>query len=531
MRVSVLFIIGVVVAVPAFGKMAPRPALPEGWQGQITPGFDPAIESKLVECTETHDPVQDATSLVCLMQQWGPGATAVLIRLYTTPGWEQVQGGMWKLMAAAPNDEARQFFTERVRELCTSAQSMFYSREFFIMYGVPTLKSLLTDEAAEILATGLARLDAQEGDMTDEARFFAGFLGVLDHPALIDALREKTVNGRESLRRWYAAGLGVNHPGLALELVRKAYEETKDDKVKMDLADFIDVDCGRLRAREPIGLLAKKGTLPTPVETEYSAARMNRLLKRKDKLPKDPLSLFMAWSMACTEGDLVGDVFPMPDKSMKRKLARVAVKKLRGMKSEYVVAEAGDTAHAAGMLVLAPVAPILKDMVLKTRTESSGVMPCDYECVINVLWAYGRTAGKDGISFIVGLISDEYAGPAFREGALAALGRLGTPEALEVLDRLYDDAARKGNVAPLGPDPTYGEVMYRTVQLSAILVGGNPSRFRSASSNTLSGSVSQDYTSGSFYTGQSRIASEFFFTRHGDKWYISGRADRLQPIP
>jgi hypothetical protein len=104
--VSLFFLSAGTIASASF---APPPEAPAGWEANQTPGFDPSVESVLVERSREIPPLFfTADSARPFWDKWGPAAREVLFRLLAAPEWERFQYWIGSLLVACPFPEVRE---------------------------------------------------------------------------------------------------------------------------------------------------------------------------------------------------------------------------------------------------------------------------------------------------------------------------------------------------------------------------------------------------------------------------------------
>ena len=105
------------VQCPGAGLILPPP--PEGWQAEVTPGFEPSIEKTIVS---SYDCNLFNTSFEDTLLNWGPEAIPVIIRLHEDERWADFRRATARMLAQSECPEARQYFLGRFRSLAEVGQ-------------------------------------------------------------------------------------------------------------------------------------------------------------------------------------------------------------------------------------------------------------------------------------------------------------------------------------------------------------------------------------------------------------------------
>ncbi len=91
----------------AAADLVPPPPGPVGWEQEITPGFEPSIESAVINRSYDFDNKSPE-----IAKQWGPGAFPVLVKLYEDPRWRAFRGTIVRFMVYADPQEADRYFAD-----------------------------------------------------------------------------------------------------------------------------------------------------------------------------------------------------------------------------------------------------------------------------------------------------------------------------------------------------------------------------------------------------------------------------------
>ncbi|HUW62912.1 MAG TPA: hypothetical protein VMZ06_18045 [Candidatus Bathyarchaeia archaeon] len=145
---TVLSVTFLLAATPASASLALPPDPPAGWETSQTPGFDPSVESVLVDAARNRVLGFTAESARPVWEKWGPGATDVLFRLLETPVWNGFDHSIVSLLFAGPFPETR---ARIEKELYQIAEGPDLSREAMNCLNVLLLRFPRTPDSLPVL--------------------------------------------------------------------------------------------------------------------------------------------------------------------------------------------------------------------------------------------------------------------------------------------------------------------------------------------------------------------------------------------
>jgi hypothetical protein len=217
-RFSLLF--GALLVVVAAGNaagMRAYPPPPLGWERDITPGFDPPIETVLVQDCYAGDEKVKAR-----VEAWGEGACAVLMRRFTDPKWGDYRTEILKYAAHCDD---------------------------------PAIKKMILEDAMRLA-------DALEDD-SDSERQLMGLIGFMAASgdselvnAALDIIKRVPEKNRVSLMRIFTARLGDLERSMAV--VREVRDASSDEGARGALTQRLNELAFRARGEECMSIILER---------------------------------------------------------------------------------------------------------------------------------------------------------------------------------------------------------------------------------------------------------------------------------
>ena len=204
-----------VVVPPTFAELPPGPVPPDSWETRVIPGFEPSIESVLVQY-----PYPSADVLRRSAESWGPEAAPALIRLYEDSRWAAFRPTIIGLLTYVQGQEARAWLMAKFKALVSSGE--------------------LPDES-RLEVYPVAHALAERGG--DE---------------VFDLLAEQAKNGEGPFRYAAISALSTMGGEKVLELFRTMAVRMGNEGKAGGLDFYIQQLEGRTRAREPMSNILER---------------------------------------------------------------------------------------------------------------------------------------------------------------------------------------------------------------------------------------------------------------------------------
>jgi hypothetical protein len=242
----------------AHGKPAHVLPPPEGWEKEITPGFDPSIKSYIFE--PGHDWTKPA--LVERMAAWGPErATPVLIRLYQDGRWTRYRASVAQLLSAANTEEAGAFYLDRMQRLMQGdAPPQDISQEWSTLINQcpPSVQDRFDTLALEYLnaASTMPNLSEHQDYVM---KTLCLYFGPSKKPEARAALERYAENGTAPLRWIAIQSMRAYNRRRAYEMAKAFANNTLNESLKEEARRYIEWEGGSLRAQEPMADVINPG--------------------------------------------------------------------------------------------------------------------------------------------------------------------------------------------------------------------------------------------------------------------------------
>ena len=226
----------------------PPPFPPAGWESRVTPGFEPSLESVIINVSE-HRPLPERA----VWDGWGPKASEALFTIYCQEPWALFRPFITRILLTDPSGQGKGFLKARMGKLLTEGDLKANEEEFrCLLYAIgPSLG----DEAVPLVRESLQALSARQECSSEEigrARREVSVLQIARTRTADDLLEQLALQGNEPLREVCIAALGGVRPEVSVECARKLLAETGDAAMKARLEAHIEQYAPYARAQEPM---------------------------------------------------------------------------------------------------------------------------------------------------------------------------------------------------------------------------------------------------------------------------------------
>lgn len=228
-------------------REGPPPA-PLGWELHPTPGFNPSIESFLVDVSQNQIQPDRAP-----WQEWGASAVQAITGIYLDDRWAAFREYIARILVTDPSGKGKAFLNERVRGLLSPGHLKGKKQEFHDLANV--LDSGLSDTVLSFVRESLKTVSEKAECSPEEMELAHEELWLLYGPrsSSVDAFFEQLAQqGNEALREMSIVRMSRIHPEKSAEYARKLLAETGDAERKMRLQVYLEESAAHTRAQEPM---------------------------------------------------------------------------------------------------------------------------------------------------------------------------------------------------------------------------------------------------------------------------------------
>jgi hypothetical protein len=225
-----------------------------GWESRVTPGFEPSLESVIINVSERR-PLPDRA----IWDGWGPKASEALFTVYCQEPWVLFRPFIRRILLTDPSGQGKGFLKARVGKLLSEGDLKASQEEFEgLLYAVgPSLG----DEAVPLVRESLQDLSVKQECSSEEierARREVSVLQIARTRTADDFLEQLAKRGNESLRQICINALGDVRAGVSVECARKLLAETGDSAMKTRLEAHIEQYAPYARAQEPMSRILEQ---------------------------------------------------------------------------------------------------------------------------------------------------------------------------------------------------------------------------------------------------------------------------------
>ena len=236
-------------------SLAPPPLPPLGWEARTAPGFEPSIESVIIELSQ----YKDVLSETDVWKAWGAKAVDVLAALYEDDSWSNFGRPIRTLLLAEPSGPGKEYLLQRlIRLVSDPSLSVDHFEYNDLLY---PLGPMLGNSALDLVHNSLQNFAASQDLSAEEKDLAKNHISLLRHVKTMEAedyLERLAVEGNWDVREMCIRALVDKRKAESVTLARKLLEETEDDEMNKRLENLIRYHMPLLRAQEPMSIILER---------------------------------------------------------------------------------------------------------------------------------------------------------------------------------------------------------------------------------------------------------------------------------